>query len=879
MAVNKKSPDPTPPVWGERFLKWFCKDHLLEPIQGDLYEQFLIDRTSHGNRIANFLYYRHIINFLRPFAIKNISSNSTTMFKLFYKTFARNLLRDKLHAILNIVGLALGFTAFLYIVTYIFHETSYDSFHEKSERIYRCVQHIKLGDEPIYGSQAEPVLATTAKNELAEVEDAVRLYLRNDVTTEYKDNKFTEEEIWYADSNIFRIFDFNLLEGNPETALSRPNSILLTKKAALKYFGNEDAIGKSLLLNLDKEQYVVTGILEDLPMNSHLQFDFLASFSTLPRSKDLEWSNTSTYTYILAKANTDFENFSENYNTFLTQKYIPIIEQATGMSFSDFKNHGSFINFFLQPIEDIHLSSTHPSASNNAGNIRYLIILFITGMFILIIACFNFINLSTSRASLRAKEIGIKKIIGSTRRTIIYQILTETFFNCLIALLISIALLLLVLPMINNYSETVIEAEFLLNKFILIAICTMLITVTFLAGCYPALYITRFKPAQIIKGKFGNSGKKSPIRGGLVAFQFTVFIILIFCTIIINKQISLLQNQNPGFNKNNVLVIEKANLLGTHRNSFKKEIAKNSGVLSASYSSSIPSQNHGSGAFGMKGSEKWFAMDRMNVDHDFQNTLKTQMLEGRFFIDNSESEISNVIINEEAAKILGWPEINEKQIYIIDDGKKHYFNVVGIMKNFHLKSLREKSDPLVLNLVNTGQYLSIRLRPGEYRTVIGAAKNQWEKFKRDAPFEYFFLDKAFDAQYKSEIRLGKIIGLFTIIAIIIACLGLFGLVSFTAAQRRKEIGVRKINGATISDILTMLNKDFVKWIVMAFGFASPVAWYIMSKWLEDFTYKTALSWWTFVLAGSSALVIALVTVSWQSYKAASKNPVEVLRYE
>ncbi len=881
MMANKKSPVPIPPVWAERFLNWFCKDHLLESIQGDLYEQFLIDRATHSKRKANLLYYCHVINFLRPFAIKKMSqnSNSLTMFNFFYKTFARNLLRDKLHAFLNIAGLALGFTAFLYIVTYIFHETSYDSFHEKSDRIFRSVQHIKLGQEPIYESQSEPVLATAARNELSEVEDAIRLYLQHDITTQYKDNKFTENEIWYADRNIFKIFDFKLLEGNTETALSKPNTILLTKKAVLKYFGNEDPIGKSLLLNKEKEQYVVSGILEDLPLNSHLQFDFLASFSTLPRSDEVEWSNTSVYTYLLTKTNTDFENFSQKYSDFLKQKYIPNIEQATGMSFTDFETQGNFINFLLQPIEDIHLSTTHPSASNNAGNIRYLIILVITGIFILIIACFNFINLSTARASLRAKEIGVKKIIGSSRKTIIYQILTETFFNCFIALLTSIALLLLMLPVINNYSETAIHAEFLLNKFTLTTIISMLVIVTFLAGCYPAFYITRFTPVQIIKGNFGNTGKKSPIRGGLVAFQFTVFIILIFSTIIINKQIHLLQNQNPGFNKKNVLVIEKTHQLGSNRNSFKNEITKNTGVLSASYSSSIPSQNHSGGAFGVEGSETWFVMDRMNVDHDFLNTLKTQMMDGRFFIDNSESEISNVIINKEAAQILGWPKINEKQIYVIDDGEKHYFNVIGIMDNFHLKSLREKSEPLVMNLVNVSQYLSIRLGPGDYGTVIETAKNQWEKFNNDAPFEFFFLDKAFDAQYKSEIRLGKIIGLFTIIAIIIACLGLFGLVSFAATQRRKEIGVRKINGATVSNILIMLNKDFVKWIVIAFGIGSPMAWYVMNKWLEDFTYRTALSWWIFVLAGACALVIALLTVSWQSYKAASENPVEVLRCE
>jgi putative ABC transport system permease protein len=802
------------------------------------------------------------------------------MFKLFLKTAIRNLLKDKFHSFLNITGLALGLVAFLYIATFTFHEISFDNFHSKANRIYRCVAFIKLGETAMNIPRSESPLAAAMKNDLPAVEASVRLYPNYNVNTLCNEKKFTEKEIWYADANVFEVFDFKLLEGDPKTALSSPNTILLTKYAAQKYFGNESPMGKSIFLGSDKDNYVVTGILDKVPDNSHLQFEMLASFSTLPISRKAdEWGNfNNTSTYVVIKEGTNFKEFEKEFDISLRKYEEPVVQKYVGVSLTELESRGGFLKHKLQPLRDIHLNSTFSDETQTYGNLRFLIVLGITGILILIIACFNFVNLSTSRASLRAKEIGVKKIMGSTQKAIIYQILTESFLHCLIALIISVLFLLITLPLLNYYSETIIKPEFFLNPLTLITIVTIPLIIALLAGSYPAFYIAAFNPVEIVKGKNTAVNSKSLTRGALVTLQFVVFIVLVFCTIIIHKQINFLRQQNPGFAKENVLVVKSTFYLGSNRNSFKTELLKNPSVLSASYSSILPSTGgENSNPFSAKGSDKSFIMNHMEADNDFQKTLKVQLIDGRFFADNVNLESKNAIINEEAANLLGWSDCNEK--YIHDNADGNDFKVIGIMKSFHIKSLREKTFPLVLKYNTSSDYLSLRLEPGNLSQVIKTVKRQWENFRSDEPFEYFFLDQAFDAQYKSEERLAKIIGLSTSIAILIACFGLFGLVSFAATQKRKEIGVRKVNGARVSEILAMLNKDFVKWVVIAFVIATPVAWYAMHKWLENFAYRTSLSWWIFALAGVMALGIALLTVSWQSWKAATRNPVEALRYE
>lgn len=802
------------------------------------------------------------------------------MIKLFLKTAIYRLRKDAFHSFLNIGGLALGLVAFLYIAAYTFHEISYDSFHSKSDRISRCVAHIKLGETDLNLSTSETPLAAAAKNDFPEIEEAIRLYPLTEIITHYKDKKFVESEICYADVELFDVFDFKLLEGNPKTALRESNTIVLGKEVALKYFGDENPMGKSILLTTNKVPYVVTGILDEIPENSSLQSNIYASFCTLPESKRLDnWGGfNNVYTYIVTKKGVKIEEFEAKFDASIRKYEAAMIQKEMGISLSEFESQGNFFIHKLQPLKDIHLNSTYSENLSTYGNKRFLIIFGITGLLILIIAGFNFVNLTTSRASLRAKEIGVKKILGSTRKTIILQILIEIFIHALIALIISIFILLLILPFLNNFSEIVIKPEFFLNPLTKLTIIIIPLVITILAGIYPAFLITAYKPVDVIKRKFKNGNSKSLTRGGLVTLQFVVFICLVFCTLIIRRQINYMQKHNPGFEKENVLVIENMGYLKNNRNSFKMEILKNPSVLSASYSSLVPSVDDNVGnIFSEKGSDKTHSLNRMNVDSDFQKTLKVHLKAGSFFTDNEASEKNNAIINEEAARLLGWRDCNEKYIY--DYEYKKDFKVIGIMKDFHMKSLRDKSKALIIKYRNTSRYLALKIQTRDLPALINSIKSQWENFNKETSFEYFFLDQSFNAQYKSEERLAKVIGVFTIFAIMISCIGLLGLVSYAANQKQKEIGIRKVNGAKTSEILIMLNKDFVVWVAIAFVITVPIAWYVMNSWLQNFVYRIELSWWIFVLAGIIALLIALITVSFQTLKVARRNPVEALRYE
>ena len=717
--------------------------------------------------------------------------------------------------------------------------------------------------------------------DLPEVEEAIRIVQEKNQVVRNGAQKFVEDEVWYADANLFKVFDFELIKGDKNTSLAEPYSILITEKIAEKYFGKENPVGKSLEIGDSKKEFMVKGILEKIPANSHLQFDMLASFNSLPVSKRVDhWGDfTVTYTYLLLKEGVDLNRFEAKYKTFPLKYSGSNMEQALGKSLDDWRKEGNFLNYALQPLTKIHLNNTFQEELKNQGNLNSLYVFGFTGLFILIIACFNFINLSTAKSTLRAKEIGLKKIIGSSRRGIILQILSETLVYSLLATIIAVGLLLLVVPVLNNFSGINLRAVYLLKKPILAAILLIPVIVTFLAGSYPAFYITRFKPEEVLTSKFMAGKTKSFKRGSLVAAQFAIFIILIFSSIVIKKQLVFLHRQNPGFNKENVLVVKNTSRLNNERVAFKSQVIQNPHVISASYASVLPSiDDIYSNLFKEKGKNQQVLLKKILVDPDFQRTLNIQMVEGRFFSDEINSEKHNAIINEEAAKFFGWTDCKDKILYDYNNGGADY-NIIGIVKDFHMKSLREKTEPAIIRITDKADYLAIRVEARQSDNVLSEVMSTWKGLNGDSPFEYFFLDENYDAQYRQEEQLGKLINMFTVIAILIACLGLFGLVSFTSVQRQKEIGVRKVNGAKIFEILTLLNKDIIKWIANAFVIACPVEFYAMHKWLENFAYKTTLSWWIFALAGILALGIALLTVSLQSWRAATKNPVEALRYE
>ncbi|MBN1820939.1 MAG: ABC transporter permease [Prolixibacteraceae bacterium] len=803
------------------------------------------------------------------------------MIKTLIKTAFRNFKKDRFHFILNIAGLALGLAAFLYIATYVSHEINFDRFHSKSDRIYRCVAFLKMGDVETNFAKSELPLAEAAKHDLPEVDEATRIVQENNLVVRHGEQKFVEDEIWFADPNLFKVFDFNLIEGDKNTVLSDPYSILISEKMAEKYFGKADPVGKSLEIGDSKDVFVVKGILGKIPDDSHLQFDMLASFNSLAVSRRVDyWGDFSVnYTYLLLKEGTNLDQFNKKFLDFPIKYWGPMMESAIGKSLEEWKSEGNYLRYDLQPLKKIHLNTTFQEELKNQGNSQSLMVFTITGLFILIIACFNFINLSTAKATLRAKEIGLKKIIGSSRTRIILQIHSETFIYSILALLLAVIILILTMPVLNNFSGINLKPGYLLNSATLATVLLIPLVITVSAGSYPAVYITRFKPEEVLNRKFTSGKKSSYKRATLVSVQFAIFIILICGSLVIRKQIVFLHNQNPGFNKENVLVVKGTSRLNNNRKAFKNLIKQDPGVINATYASVMPSaDNDESNIFSEKGKKEQVLLKRIRIDPDFQKTLNIEMVNGRFFSDEINSEKRNAIINEEAARIFGWTDCENKILYDYNNGGGDY-KVIGIVKNFHMKSLREKAEPAIIRITDQENYLAVRIASGQAYNTLTNTRAEWNELNNDAPFEYFFLDENFDAQYRKEEQLGKLIGVFTLIAILIACLGLFGLVSFTAVQRQKEIGVRKVNGANIFEVLIMLNKDIILWILIAFLFACPLAYFAMNKWLENFAFKTSLSWWIFVLAGVLALGIALLTVSFQTWKAATKNPVEALRYE
>ena len=804
------------------------------------------------------------------------------MIRRYLQLLIRNIRKDIYQSSLNIIGLTMGFAAIIFIVAYIYHESSLDAFHSKADRIYRVVTNVKLGETEEFLTNSENPMAVAAKNDLPEVEEATRLYFNKNQVLKAGEKKIIDEKLWYADENIFDVFDFELLEGDKKTALAQPNSIVVTEDFGRKYFGNVPLTGKTIEVGTPGTSYTITGILKDIPKNSHLQFEALASYNSLPvfkRTGALDWGNfRDLYTYILLKKNTDFKTFEAKFDELPVRYYATMMKTNMGIAMEEFEKQGNYVRHRLQPLKEIHLDKTYVDDIFQYGNKQMLYILGAIGILIIIVACFNFINLATARASLKAKEIGMKKVLGSSKQTIIFQLLSETFIQCLLALSLSVFVLLIVLPLLNSLTGLNLESTDFIKFPVIYLFFLLPFIISLLAGLFPAFVISKYKPVEVIKENNLNMGSYSLVRNVLVSLQFVVFIVLIAGTISIGKQLYFLRNQHPGFSKENVLVIENSDRFEQSSAVLKNELKNYPEVFDACFASDLPSRFGGaSNPFSKPNDDRRIFLSRIYVDGDFLNTLKIKLADGRFFTNNINEEIGNAVINRKAAEMLGWTDCSNKIIFDYNGGNN--FNIIGIVEDFHLGSLKLEQSPVIIRIADQAQFLALRIQPGSERSVAELAKTKWEELNSALPFEYFFLDNAFNAQYKTEERLSKLVSLFSGVSAIIACFGLLGLVSFAAVRKRREIGIRKVNGAKVSEILTLLNKDFIKWVAIAFMIATPIAYYAVNKWLENFAYKTSISWWIFALAGVLALGIALVTVSFQSWKAATRNPVEALRYE
>ncbi len=810
------------------------------------------------------------------------------MLSNYLKIAYRNLLRSKAFSAINIVGLSLGLATCMIIGLFVLDELSFDRFHEKADRIVRVTFRASMGGNKIEEANVMPPTAKTMQRDYPEVLEATRLRTAGAFIIEKEADIFKEEGVVFADSNFFQVFSFPLVAGNPKTALLKPNTLVISEKMAQKYFGNQDPIGKIISAKNYQEVMEVTGVMADMPANSHFDFDFLIAMAGREDAQSNSWMQSEFYTYLVLPEDYDYRQLQAKLPQMVEKYFGPGIQQAFGMSFAKFKQEGNDLGLFLQPLANIHLRSNFDYDIAATGDIRYVYIFGAIALFMLLIACINFMNLSTAGSSKRAREVGIRKVMGSVKSTLVGQFLLESIMLTAVALVLAVVIVFLALPFFNDLADKNLTLSFTSMPWLLPGLLLLGLIVGILAGSYPAFFLSSFKTVTVLKGGTNlnlSKGRRSVgLRGTLVVVQFCISIILIVGTTVVYQQLQFIQNAKLGYDKEQVLVLQETYRLSQNEQLFKKQLLQDSRVVNVSVSGYVPagpSFNNNFMVYGDDRANDYIKGIRYVVDENYIPTLGMEMVAGRNFSPEFGTDSSGIILNETAAKQMGWGKdalghtISSPKM----DGGKETYRVIGIVRDFNFKSLHEGIGPLMLTLgPNSGAILA-KVNTRDLPALLTSVEKQWNALAPDAPIEYTFLEENFNATYRAEQKTGRILGLFAGLTIFVACLGLFGLATFTAEQRTKEIGVRKVLGASVSGIVALLSKDFLKLVAISIVIASPIAWYAMNTWLQDFAYKIDISWWIFALAGVLAVGIALLTVSFQSVKAALANPVKSLRSE
>jgi putative ABC transport system permease protein len=783
------------------------------------------------------------------------------MLKNYLKITLRNLRKHKSYSFINITGLAVGMASTILILLWVQDELSFDRFHQNADRIYRIIDYEKYSNgEEVTFSMNPPALASALKDEYPEILDVVRIRKLSNAVAQYGDKCFSEDAILFADPTFLKIFSFPLVNGNEENALINPRSIVITEKMALKYFGKEHPVGKIIRID-NRLDFLITGIMKDVPKNSHLQFNFVMSFETIKEfGFPIEgWNSFAYTTYVLLAEKSDYRQVSK--------KIAGLIKT---------KQEEAIVTLSLQPLPDIHLHSGNIWGIGGTGDIKYVYIFTVIAGFILLLACINFMNLTTARASNRAKEVGLRKVVGADRKDLIKQFFSESILFALLSLLIAIILVVEALPFYNILSGKEMVLDVHNNQINILLLVSITIITGLVSGSYPALFLSSFKPVSILKGVLKSGTKSSSMRKILVSFQFSLTIVLIIGTIIINRQLHFIKNQRLGFEKDQVLCLKLPGNLNQKIDLICTELSKNQQVIEISAVSFPPAQIRRStivSEWEGRQTDDQFLMYMLSADFDFLNTMGIAMAEGRYFSRKFPADTSTgIVVNEAAVNAMNMENPIGKKLFDL--------NIIGVVRDFHFNSLHSHIGPLVIYYnPNEIQNLLIKVKPDDFNQTIKSIEHAWNRVVPGFPFEYSFLGEQIDLLYKAEQRVGKVINTFSILALFIACLGLFGMASFTAEQRTKEVGIRKVHGATVPGIVMLLAREFTRYVLFANIAAWPIAYYAMNKWLQEFAYRIDLTIWPFLLAGLSAFVIALLTVSWQSIRAAMANPIESLRYE
>jgi putative ABC transport system permease protein len=806
------------------------------------------------------------------------------MLRNYLKTAIRNLRRNKFYSFINICGLAVGLATCLLIWLYVSDELSYDRYNRNADRIYRVNTEIKFGNNFIDLAVAVPATGLAMMTELPGVVQYTRLNWWGSIHVRKGNVNLQEDRVAIADSTLFSVFSLPMIVGNPARALVAPHSIVLTETTAKRYFGRTDIVGQSLLVD-DSTLYNITGVIRDIPSQSHFNFDFFVPMSGDPHSRNQDWlSSQNFHTYVLLDEHADPKRIQAELNKLMDRHVGPQLGAFLHQSLADFEKTGGFLHADLTALTDIHLKSNKAGELETGGNIQYIYIFSGIAVFILLIACVNFMNLSTARSANRSREVGIRKVLGSLKGNLVRQFLAESILVTWIALALALLIAAVALPYFNQLSGKAIRPEALFGPSMLAVLFVLVFVVGVLAGSYPAFFLAAFRPVDVLKGKLAGGFSRSWLRNGLVVFQFAISITLIIGTAVIYSQLNFIRSRDAGFDRSQVMVIQHTDALGNQATSFRNEVSQMSGVRGATMTPFIPTGADRdwtnictSAALDLRTSmhtQFW------TVDENYIPTLGMHLLAGRNFSHEFPTDSTGLIVNEAALRFLGAGSLMDKKFYALNvQLKLTVYHIIGVIRDFNFNSMREAVTPLCLTLGYSNENISVRINHGDIPRVTDQIRQMWRKMAPSQPFGYSFMDDSFRHLYSEEAETGHIAVTFSVLAIVIACLGLFGLITFAAEQRTREIGIRKVLGARVSTIVALIARDFLGLVVLASIIAFPIAGWAMNHWLLGFAYRIGISWWIFAGAGLTAILIAAATVSYRAVRAALANPVESLRTE
>jgi putative ABC transport system permease protein len=796
----------------------------------------------------------------------------------------RSFKRQRSYIIINILGLSIGIACSLLIALYVINEASYDKYNTNKDRIFRAILNGKIGGQEITTSSSPAVMGPTMLREFPEIEDFLRMNERGPSVIDYNNQIFTEEHIVEADSSFFNFFSIPVLKGDLQNLLNAPRKVVLSESTAKRIFGNENPIDKPIKIGSDTLRFTVSGVMADIPENSHFEANLLTSFMTNPRAQDPTWLNNSFTTYFLLKPNTSYKTVDEKYPELLIKYVGPEIQQYMGISIADFSAQGNTYRFYLQNLEDIHLDTSIQQQFKTSTDPKYLIIFGSIAILIVVIAAINFMNLSTAQSARRAKEVGIKKIGGSTRGMIVVQFLLESFILSFIALIFAVLIIKVTIPYFNDLLDANLVLRLFANWYTLPALILFTLFVGFISGSYPSFFLSSFNPYEVLKGNIQSSMKNGRLRRILVVFQFAVSILLIIGTMIMYRQIKYMLHKDVGFNKEQLLVINRAQALGSKMKSFKEAVKNIPGVINIASSTALPGRNNNNNGYMIEGrkDETFLAMTGW-IDYNFLETLEMTIVSGRNFDESFTTDQQACLINETAVKDFNITDLDKARFMVPgDSGKVNYMPVIGVVKNFNFESLRNPIGPYIFRFQDDGMlwgYLTVRLSAQNYQETINAIETIWKEYVSNNPLQYYFVDEDFEQMYIQEKHNAQLAVIFSILAIFIATLGLFGLTSFTVEQRTKEIGVRKAMGSSILGIYFVISREIILLVSISAIIAWPIIYFVANKWLENFYFRINPGIFSFLSGLLIALGIALFTVSYRIMKAARVNPAQSLKYE